>query len=60
MRTATTVEFGTGWRDTVDFVLEAEQLGLDVCWVAEAWVRMRRRHWVTSPHVRSACSSARA
>ncbi|MDQ2797664.1 MAG: LLM class flavin-dependent oxidoreductase, partial [Actinomycetota bacterium] len=37
MRTATTVQFGTGWRDTVDFVLEAEQLGLDVCWVAEAW-----------------------
>ncbi|HEY2298664.1 MAG TPA: LLM class flavin-dependent oxidoreductase [Jatrophihabitans sp.] len=37
MRTATTVEFGAGWRDTVDFVVEAEQLGLDVCWVAEAW-----------------------
>jgi F420-dependent oxidoreductase-like protein len=37
VRTATTVEFGAGWRDTVDFVVEAEQLGLDVCWVAEAW-----------------------
>lgn len=37
MRTATTVEFGTGWHDTLDFVLEAERLGLDVCWVAEAW-----------------------
>ncbi|MGH8862742.1 MAG: LLM class flavin-dependent oxidoreductase [Jatrophihabitantaceae bacterium] len=37
MRTATTVEFGSGWRETVDFVLEAERLGLDVCWVAEAW-----------------------
>ncbi|MGI8678250.1 MAG: LLM class flavin-dependent oxidoreductase [Jatrophihabitans sp.] len=37
MRTATTVEFGTGWRDTLEFVLESERLGLDVCWVAEAW-----------------------
>jgi F420-dependent oxidoreductase-like protein len=37
MRTATTVEFGRDWRDTVDFVLEAERLGLDICWVAEAW-----------------------
>ena len=37
MRTATTVEFGTDWQNTVDFVVEAERLGLDVCWVAEAW-----------------------
>ena len=37
MRTATTVEFGTDWRGRVDFVVEAERLGLDVCWVAEAW-----------------------
>jgi F420-dependent oxidoreductase-like protein len=37
MRAATTVEFGTGWRDTVAYVQEAERLGLDVCWVAEAW-----------------------
>ena len=37
MRTATTVEFAGAWRDTVDFVVEAERLGLDVCWVAEAW-----------------------
>ncbi len=37
MRTATTVEFGTRWRETVDFVVESERLGLDVCWVAEAW-----------------------
>jgi F420-dependent oxidoreductase-like protein len=37
MRTATTVEFGTGWRDSVALVLEAERLGMDVCWVAEAW-----------------------
>ena len=39
MRTATTVEAlpaGT-WDETVDFVVEAEKLGLDVCWVAEAW-----------------------
>ena len=25
------------WRETVDFVMEAEKLGLDICWVAEAW-----------------------
>ena len=39
MRTATTVEASgqATWRETLDFVLEAEQLGLDVCWVAEAW-----------------------
>ncbi len=37
MRTATTVEFGKDWRENVDFVLEAERLGLDICWVAEAW-----------------------
>ncbi len=39
MRTATTVEaVGPGtWRETLDYVLEAERLGLDVCWVAEAW-----------------------
>jgi F420-dependent oxidoreductase-like protein len=37
MRTATTVEFAGNWRETVDFVLEAEKLGLDICWVAEAW-----------------------
>jgi F420-dependent oxidoreductase-like protein len=37
MRTATTVEFGSNWRETVEFVLEAERIGLDVCWVAEAW-----------------------
>jgi len=39
MRTATTVQaVGPGtWRETLDYVLEAERLGLDVCWVAEAW-----------------------
>jgi F420-dependent oxidoreductase-like protein len=37
MRTATTVEFGTGWHDTAQFAVAAEGLGLDVCWVAEAW-----------------------
>ncbi|MDT7709848.1 MAG: hypothetical protein QOG20_5455 [Pseudonocardiales bacterium] len=39
MRTATTVEGsgGTSFRETLDYVVEAEKLGLDVCWVAEAW-----------------------
>lgn len=39
MRTATTVELSAGpsARQTVDFVVESERLGLDVCWVAEAW-----------------------
>ena len=37
MRAATTVEASRGWRETLDFVLEAEKLGLDDCWVAEAW-----------------------
>jgi len=36
MRTATTVEL-SGGTDVVEFVVEAEKLGLDVCWVAEAW-----------------------
>ncbi|MHA6793536.1 LLM class F420-dependent oxidoreductase [Pseudonocardia bannensis] len=39
MRTATTIEASGGatWQETVDFVVEAEKLGLDICWVAEAW-----------------------
>ena len=38
MRTATTIEASGGnWPETVEFVREAEQLGLDICWVAEAW-----------------------
>lgn len=38
MRTATTIEASGGrWRDQVDFVVEAEKLGMDICWVAEAW-----------------------
>jgi alkanesulfonate monooxygenase SsuD/methylene tetrahydromethanopterin reductase-like flavin-dependent oxidoreductase (luciferase family) len=39
MRTATTVEGAQDqtWGETVDFVVEAEKLGLDVCSVAEAW-----------------------
>ncbi len=38
MRTATTIEGSGGdWAQTVEFVREAEKLGLDVCWVAEAW-----------------------
>jgi F420-dependent oxidoreductase-like protein len=37
-RTATTIEASSGsWPETVEFVREAEKLGLDVCWVAEAW-----------------------
>jgi F420-dependent oxidoreductase-like protein len=37
MRTATTVEFSQNAREVADFAVEAEKLGLDVCWVAEAW-----------------------
>lgn len=38
MRTSTTIEASGGnWSETVDFVTEAEKLGLDICWVAEAW-----------------------
>jgi F420-dependent oxidoreductase-like protein len=39
MRTATTIEASSGgrWREQADFVVEAEKLGLDICWVAEAW-----------------------
>ncbi|WP_375498603.1 LLM class flavin-dependent oxidoreductase [uncultured Jatrophihabitans sp.] len=37
MRTATTVEGSQDLGGTNDFVVEAERLGLDVCWVAEAW-----------------------
>ena len=36
MRTATTIE-GSAGRETAEFAVEAEKLGLDVCWVAEAW-----------------------
>jgi F420-dependent oxidoreductase-like protein len=38
MRTATTIEgSGGNWAELTEFVREAEKLGLDVCWVAEAW-----------------------
>jgi F420-dependent oxidoreductase-like protein len=37
MRTATTVEVSRDARQSLDFVMEAEHLGLDICWVAEAW-----------------------
>jgi F420-dependent oxidoreductase-like protein len=38
MRTATTIEASSGnWPEMVEFVREAEKLGLDICWVAEAW-----------------------
>ncbi len=36
MRTATTIE-GAAGKETIEFAVEAEKLGLDVCWVAEAW-----------------------
>jgi F420-dependent oxidoreductase-like protein len=37
MRTATTVELSGAVGEVVEFAVEAEKLGLDVCWVAEAW-----------------------
>jgi F420-dependent oxidoreductase-like protein len=37
MRTATSIEVSRSPRQALEFVLEAEKLGLDVCWVAEAW-----------------------
>jgi F420-dependent oxidoreductase-like protein len=39
MRTATTIEASglQHWSDGRDFVVEAEKLGLDICWIAEAW-----------------------
>jgi F420-dependent oxidoreductase-like protein len=38
MRTSTTIEASGGsWPETVEFVREAEKLGMDICWVAEAW-----------------------
>ena len=37
MRTATTVELSGAAAEVVTLVVEAEKLGLDVCWVAEAW-----------------------
>jgi alkanesulfonate monooxygenase SsuD/methylene tetrahydromethanopterin reductase-like flavin-dependent oxidoreductase (luciferase family) len=36
MRTATTVELSGAADEVVELVVEAEKLGLDVCWVAEA------------------------
>lgn len=39
MRTATSIEAsgGTSWSEPVEFAVEAEKLGLDMIWVAEAW-----------------------
>ena len=37
MRTATTVELSVAADGVVQLAVEAEKLGLDVCWVAEAW-----------------------
>jgi F420-dependent oxidoreductase-like protein len=36
VRTATTIE-GSAGKEPAEFAVEAEKLGLDVCWVAEAW-----------------------
>jgi len=39
MRTATTIEASgfDEWSQLTDFVVEADKLGLDICWVVEAW-----------------------
>ena len=37
MRTAIQLTAAGDWDETVTFVVEAERLGVDVCWVAEAW-----------------------
>ena len=38
MRTAVQLSADGGdWQGLVDYVLEAEQLGVDIVWVAEAW-----------------------
>jgi F420-dependent oxidoreductase-like protein len=37
LRTATTIEASGDWAETVTFAVEAEKLGMDICWVAEAW-----------------------
>jgi alkanesulfonate monooxygenase SsuD/methylene tetrahydromethanopterin reductase-like flavin-dependent oxidoreductase (luciferase family) len=36
--TSTSIEAsGGGWQEIVDYVTGAERLGLDICWVVEAW-----------------------
>ena len=37
MRTAIAAGVDAHWSETVDFVVEAERLGVDLCWIAEAW-----------------------
>ncbi|MBV9934125.1 MAG: LLM class F420-dependent oxidoreductase [Actinobacteria bacterium] len=37
MRTAITVTAEGDWPSIVDYVVEAERLGVSVCWTAEAW-----------------------
>jgi F420-dependent oxidoreductase-like protein len=37
LRTATTIEASGDWAETATFAVEAEKLGMDICWVAEAW-----------------------
>ncbi|MFT7598230.1 MAG: F420-dependent oxidoreductase-like protein [Acidimicrobiales bacterium] len=37
MRTCIQVGADGDWQETVTYVTEAERLGVDICWVAEAW-----------------------
>ena len=37
MRVAITATAQGAWEETVDYVVEAERLGAEVCWSAEAW-----------------------
>ncbi len=57
MRTATMIEAsdGASWQKTLDFVLEAEKIGLDICWVAEAWAPTRPGRSATSPRRPTGC-----
>jgi len=62
MRTATTIEASQQdtWSETLDFVLEAEKLGLDICWVAEAGVRRALTPGILAARTDRAACSARA
>ncbi|AEA26388.1 LLM class flavin-dependent oxidoreductase [Pseudonocardia benzenivorans] len=38
MRTSTTIEALVGsWQDNLTLAVEAEKLGMDMCWISEAW-----------------------
>jgi alkanesulfonate monooxygenase SsuD/methylene tetrahydromethanopterin reductase-like flavin-dependent oxidoreductase (luciferase family) len=69
MRTATTVEASSfeSWPSQRDFIVEAERLGLDICWVAEAWgsdahrrSAITRRAPIGCCWARESCSSGHA